>query len=79
MSDIEYPDEMQPDKSDLPARKARVTALAIEAMGTEDGLGWQHEPNPSLGLRIPLEMLQTEVGSRQVEDVLLRIQHSVYR
>lgn len=69
---------LKPEESDRLARVARVAALATEAMGAEDGVAWLHEPNRALGDRIPMEMLHTEVGARQVEDVLMRIQHGVY-
>jgi putative toxin-antitoxin system antitoxin component (TIGR02293 family) len=69
---------LRPDESDRVVRVARIAALATEAMGAVDGVLWLHEPNRALGDRIPLQMLQTEVGARQVEDVLTRIQHGVY-
>jgi putative toxin-antitoxin system antitoxin component (TIGR02293 family) len=69
---------LKPEESDRLVRVARIAALAVEAMGTEDGLLWLHEPNHALGDRIPMQMLQTDVGARQVEDVLVRIQHGVY-
>ena len=47
-------------------------------MGTEDGLAWLHEPNYGLGGRVPIDVLETEIGARQVESVLLRILHGVY-
>lgn len=65
-------------ESDRLVRVARVAALATEAMGADDGVEWLHEPNRALGDRIPMEMLHTEVGARQVEDVLLRVQYGVY-
>ena len=69
---------LRPDESDRVVRVARIAALAAEALGEKDGKRWLHEPNYALANRIPIEMLQTEVGTRQVEDVLLRIQHGVY-
>ena len=69
---------LRPDESDRLVRVARIAALATEAMGAEDGVPWLHESNRALGGRVPLQMLETEVGARQVEDVLTRIQHGVY-
>lgn len=69
---------LKADESDRLVRVARVAALATEAMGADDGVEWLHEPNRALGDRIPMEMLHTEVGARQVEDVLLRVQYGVY-
>jgi putative toxin-antitoxin system antitoxin component (TIGR02293 family) len=69
---------LKADESDRLVRVARIAALATEAMGAEDGIAWLREPNRALGYRIPLEMLHTEIGARQVEAVLMRIQHGVY-
>jgi len=69
---------LRPDESDRLVRVARIAALSAEAMGAEDGIAWLHEPNTALGNRVPLRMLETEVGARLVEDVLMRIQHGVY-
>jgi putative toxin-antitoxin system antitoxin component (TIGR02293 family) len=69
---------LKADESDRLVRVARIAALATEAMGAEDGIAWLREPNRALGDRIPLEMLNTEIGARQVEAVLMRIQHGVY-
>lgn len=66
------------DESDRVVRVARVAALAIEAMGEVDGLAWLHEPNRALGDRVPIELLDTDVGARQVEQVIGRIEHGVF-
>lgn len=69
--------KLKADESDRLVRIARVAALAIEAMGRQDGLAWLHEPNRALGERVPIALLDTEVGARQVEQVLGRIEHGV--
>jgi putative toxin-antitoxin system antitoxin component (TIGR02293 family) len=53
---------LKSDESDRIARVARVAALAIEALGHDDGLRWLREPNLALGKRIPLAMLGTDAG-----------------
>lgn len=70
--------KLKADESDRLVRVARVAALAIEAMGRADGLAWLHEPNRALGERVPLELLATEIGSRQVEQIIGRVEHGVF-
>jgi putative toxin-antitoxin system antitoxin component (TIGR02293 family) len=66
------------DESDRIARVARVAALAMEALGRDEGLRWLREPNVALGKRIPLGMLGTDAGARQVEQIIGRIEHGVF-
>ena len=66
------------DESDRIARVARIAALAMEALGRDDGLQWLREPNVALGDRIPLGMLGTDAGARQVEQIIGRIEHGVF-
>jgi putative toxin-antitoxin system antitoxin component (TIGR02293 family) len=57
---------------------ARLFALAEEVLESADAArDWLREPQAGLGNRIPLEMMGTEAGAREVEDLLLRIEHSV--
>jgi putative toxin-antitoxin system antitoxin component (TIGR02293 family) len=65
------------DESDRIVRIARIAVLAIDTMGRSDGLAWLHEPNRALGGRIPLDLIDTEVGARQVENILGRIEHGI--
>ena len=61
-------------ESDRLYRLARILALAHEFLGgRERALHWLKRPNVSLGGGIPLEWLDTEVGARQIENVLGRI------
>lgn len=39
---------------------------------------WLREPQRALGNRVPLELLGTEAGAREVEDLLGRIEYSVF-
>ncbi len=39
--------------------------------------GWLRQPQFALGGRVPLEMLHTEAGTREVEDLLGRIEYGV--
>jgi putative toxin-antitoxin system antitoxin component (TIGR02293 family) len=70
---------LRPDESDRLFRVARIAALAEEAFGArEKAARWLHRPNRALGNAIPLHHLDTELGAREVEDVLGRIAHGVY-
>src|SRR6266536_2232425 len=52
----------------------RVAALAEEILGShEKATRWLHEANVALGNEIPLRHLDSDLGARQVEDVLVRI------
>jgi putative toxin-antitoxin system antitoxin component (TIGR02293 family) len=67
------------DESDRLFRLGRIAALAQEALGSRaKATRWLHQPNTALGGAVPLRQLDTDVGARQVEDVLLRIAHGVY-
>lgn len=69
---------LKADESDRIARVARIAALAVEALGRAAGLRWLREPNHALGKRVPLGMLGTDAGARQVEQIIGRIEHGVF-
>lgn len=70
---------LRPDESDRLFRLGRIAALAEEVLGTrEKATRWLHQPNRALGNVVPLRQLDTELGARQVEDLLLRIAHGAY-
>lgn len=61
-------------ESDRLYRLARIVALANEFLGGhERALHWLKRPNRALGGISPVAVLDTELGSRQVENVLGRI------
>lgn len=69
----------KPDESDRLARIARIIARATEALGSEEkATRWLQKPNRALGMQVPLSLLTTDMGARQVEDVLGRIEYGVY-
>jgi putative toxin-antitoxin system antitoxin component (TIGR02293 family) len=66
-------------ESDRMARVARVYTNAVEILGDEDKAAeWLHSPNGALGGKRPLDELDTDVGAREVEDILGRIAYGVY-
>ena len=57
----------------------RAFARAKETLGSrEKAVRWLQKPNRALGNEVPLRFANTEVGAREVESVLGRIQHGVY-
>ncbi len=66
-------------ESDRTVRLARVYAHAVEMIGDEaKAVEWLRTPNRALGGERPLDLLDTDLGARSVEDVLGRIAYGVY-
>lgn len=66
-------------ESDRIVRFAGLYALAVNVMeGSEEAREWLRSPQYGLGMEIPLEYAETEVGTREVEDLLIRIDHGVF-
>jgi putative toxin-antitoxin system antitoxin component (TIGR02293 family) len=60
-------------------RAARIVSLAAEVLQSgERGIAWLSRPQIGLGGKVPFTLMTTEVGCRQVEKLLLRIEHRVY-
>lgn len=69
---------MRPVESDRLVRLARVAAHAVQVFGSEEKAAtWLHRANRSLNDRSPLDLLCTELGTKQVDDVLSRMEHGV--
>ena len=66
-------------ESDRLLRLARVAALAEETLGTrEKATSWLRGAVRALGGVSPIDLLDSDVGARQVEQVLGRIAHGVH-
>lgn len=66
-------------ESDILYRVARVFAYAVTVFGDiEKAIVWLKRPNRGLGGEMPLNLLSTDIGSQQVEDVLHRINYGIY-
>jgi len=66
-------------ESDRTVRLARVYAGAVEMIGDkEKAAEWLRTPNRALGGERPFDQLDTDVGTRNVEDILGRIAYGVY-
>lgn len=65
--------------SDRLYRVARIFAIAeYVTESAEAAHEWLHSPQIGLGNRVPLDLLQTEVGAREVENLLGRIEYGVF-
>jgi putative toxin-antitoxin system antitoxin component (TIGR02293 family) len=66
-------------ESDRLVRLGRIAALAEQVLGGRDkAVRWLHRANRALGQRVPVRELDTDLGAREVEAILLRIEHGVY-
>lgn len=66
-------------ESDRVVRFARLLGLAAAVMESlETGRRWLASPQVGLGGATPLEFAETEVGAREVENLLGRLEHGVY-
>ena len=70
---------LSPDESDRLVRLARIAAQAEETLGSAERAGlWLSRPNRALGGEAPLDLLDTDLGAREVEAILGRLEHGVY-
>jgi putative toxin-antitoxin system antitoxin component (TIGR02293 family) len=70
---------LRADESDRLLRLGRIAAMAEEVLGArEKAAAWLNHPNEALGGLRPLDRLDTDMGARQVEQILGRIAHGVY-
>jgi len=66
------------DESDRVLRFARASTLAAATLGSDEKAAqWLRRPNRALGNKPPLDLLDSDIGTRQVEDVLGRIAHGI--
>ena len=66
------------DESDRLYRLARIAGQAVAVLGTEEKAAtWLRRANRALNGEVPLGLLDTDLGARQIEDVLGRIEHGV--
>jgi putative toxin-antitoxin system antitoxin component (TIGR02293 family) len=66
-------------ESDRTVRLARVYATAVEMIGNADKAAlWLRTPNRALGGEVPIDQLDTDLGVKEVENILGRIAYGVY-
>ena len=70
---------LSPDESDKVIRFSRLLRHATRIFGdVERARAWLKHPQIGLGGAIPLDYASTETGAREVENLLGRIEYSVY-
>ena len=70
---------LQAPESDRLFRLARVASLALDVLEDREKVRrWMHKPNRALGGEIPLRLLSTDLGARQVEELLHRIDQGLF-
>lgn len=71
-------ERLSPVESDRLYRFARIIALAEDVFeNREDALEWLKSKQHGLGGSVPFNMLQTDAGAREVEELLTRIDYGV--
>ncbi len=70
---------LSPDESDKVMRLSRLLEHATNVFGdVEKARAWLKFPQRGLGGAVPLDYAETEVGAREVDNLLGRIEYSVY-
>jgi putative toxin-antitoxin system antitoxin component (TIGR02293 family) len=61
-------------------RASRLFGKALELFegNREAATYWMHSPQPALGGKTPIDVAKTELGTREVEHLLGRVEHGVY-
>ena len=69
---------LRADESDRVLRLARLSALVADTLGSEAKASlWLRRPNRALGNLSPLGLIDSEIGVRQIEEVLGRLEHGI--
>ncbi|MDA8327248.1 MAG: DUF2384 domain-containing protein [Nitrospiraceae bacterium] len=62
-------------ESDRLYRMAKIYALAVIVLEDEEmARKWLHRPQRGLGWKVPIQVIQTEAGAQEVEDLLEKIE-----
>jgi putative toxin-antitoxin system antitoxin component (TIGR02293 family) len=71
---------LQPDESDRVWRASKIFDMALELFEGDLAAArqWLQTPQAGLGGEVPLEFASTEVGAREVENLIIRLQHGVF-
>lgn len=71
--------KLQPDESDRLLRLSRLVGLTLELFegDLEEARSWLSSPHQALGDESPLAFATTEVGAREVEHLIGRLEHGV--
>lgn len=69
-----------PEESDRLLRATRIYAKSLELFeGDRDGaIEWLNNVQPALGGAVPLDIARTDIGAREVEALIDRLEHGVF-
>jgi len=72
--------KLSPEESDRLVSVSRLLAQTFELFegNTEAGMRWFQSPNRALGGQSPIETAATETGTREVENLIGRLEHGVF-
>ncbi len=72
--------KLQADESDRVLRASSIFDLAVDLFDgdTTEARRWLQSPQPGLGGETPLDFASTEVGAREVENLIGRLEHGVF-
>jgi putative toxin-antitoxin system antitoxin component (TIGR02293 family) len=71
--------KLSPSVSDRVLRYARLLGQALKVFNGPDAAKlWLNAPQVGLGGSVPLDYAKTEIGAREVENLLGRIEYGVY-
>lgn len=71
---------LQPDESDRALRASRIFGSTLELFegDVEGARDWLSSEQPALGGAVPLHVARTELGAREVEQLIGRLEHGVF-
>jgi putative toxin-antitoxin system antitoxin component (TIGR02293 family) len=72
--------KLRPEESERLFRLSMIVdkAIALFEGDTTAAIQWLQTPQPALAERQPLDFARTEVGAREVEDLIGRLEHGVF-
>ncbi len=72
--------KLSPEESDRLVSVSRLLAQTFELFegNTKAGMRWFQSPNRALSGQSPLEVAATETGTREVENLIGRLEHGVF-
>jgi putative toxin-antitoxin system antitoxin component (TIGR02293 family) len=70
---------LQPEESDRLLRASRIFAQALQLFegDAESARGWLKAPQVALGGLRPFDMIKTDIGAREVESLIGRLEHGI--
>jgi putative toxin-antitoxin system antitoxin component (TIGR02293 family) len=72
-------ENLRTEEADGIARLLRIIAHAIRVFENEEHASeWLRSPNPALKNEMPISMAATDIGAREAEGVLTRLEHGVF-